>query len=366
MPRTQIAIIGAGLAGLHAGRLLRAAHVDFRLIEARDRLGGRILTVNDDGQPTEDGFDLGPSWYWPRLQPAIADLIEELGLPAFAQHSDGDVIFERMSREGPRRYHGDAEQPLSFRLAGGIGSLVRALAGELLPAHVQLGAHVSAMTLSDDSVELTIRRSDGNVDRLTASHVIAAVPPRLLEATVAFTPGLDVQTARRWRGAPTWMAPHAKFVACYQRPFWREAGLAGTAQSIVGPMSEIHDATTASGRAALFGFLGVSADQREALGDDVLIRACLDQFERLFGAEARRPRATLLKDWATDPLTATAADRVATGHVAPDPAPWVSVPWQARLTLAGSETSPSEPGYLAGAVVAAARAVDETLRKVFA
>ncbi|MEO7711466.1 MAG: FAD-dependent oxidoreductase [Gemmatimonadaceae bacterium] len=365
MPRNPIAIIGAGLAGLHASRLLRAAHVDFVLIEARDRIGGRILTVDQGGQPADDGFDLGPSWYWPRMQPAIADLVEELGVPAFAQHSDGDVIFERMSREGPRRYHGDSEEPRSFRLAGGTGSLVRALARALLPEHIQFGARVTAMTLREDGVELTIKRADGSVERLTAAQVIAAVPPRLLEATVAFTPAQDVRTARRWREAPTWMAPHAKFVACYDRPFWREAGLAGTAQSMVGPMPEIHDATTASGQAALFGFLGVSADERAALGDDALIRACLDQFERCFGPEARRPRATLLKDWATDPLTATAADRVSTGHVAPDPAPWVSGPWQARLALAGSETSLSEPGYLAGAVVAAERAVDETLRKVF-
>lgn len=363
-PDIPIAIIGAGLAGLHAARLLRAAHVDFVLIEARDRLGGRILTVDDDGQAADDGFDLGPSWYWPRMQPAIANLIEELDLPAFAQHSDGAVIFERMSREGPQRYHGDPEEPRSYRLAGGTGSLVRALARELLPEHVQLGARVTAMTLIDDGAELTIQRADGIVEQLAVAHVVAAVPPRLLEATVAFTPGQDVQTVRRWRGAPTWMAPHAKFVACYDRPFWREAGLAGTAQSMVGPMPEIHDATTASGQAALFGFLGVSADQRVALGDDALIRACLDQFERLFGAEARHPRATLLKDWAADPLTATADDRLSTGHVAPDPAPWVSGPWQARLALAGSETSPIEPGYLAGAVVAAARAVDETLRKV--
>ncbi len=365
MPPTPIAIVGAGLAGLHATRLLRAANVDCVLIEARDRLGGRILTVDENGQLSEDGFDLGPSWYWPHMQPVMTDLLEELGVPAFEQRSDGDVIFERMSREGPRRYHGDSEEPRSFRLAGGTGSLVSALARALPPEHVQLGARVTAMTLREDGVELTIQRADGSVEPLNATHVIAAVPPRLLEAMVAFTPVQDVRTARRWRDAPTWMAPHAKFFACYDRPFWREAGLAGTAQSMVGPMPEIHDATTASGQAALFGFLGVSADQRAAVGDEALIGACLDQLERFFGAEARRPRATLLKDWASDPLTATVADRVPTGHVAPDDAPWVTGPWQARLALAGSETSPSEPGYLAGAVVAAARAVDETLRKVF-
>jgi monoamine oxidase len=366
MTRTQVAIIGAGLAGLHAARLLRVAHVECALLEARDRLGGRILSVDDAGRPAEDGFDLGPSWYWPRMQPAIADLVAELGLRAFAQHRDGDVIFERMSREGPQRYHGDAQEPVSFRLVDGTAALVRALARGLPREHVRLGTRVTAVGLVADGVAVTTMRGDGTTETLVADQVIAAVPPRLLEATVAFTPGQDAATARRWRETPTWMAPHAKFFALYDRPFWREAGLSGTAQSMVGPMPEIHDATTASGRAALFGFLGVGADQRAALGEAALTRACLDQLARLFGPEARRPRATVFKDWAADPLTATAADRVAGGHPVVDPAPWVSGPWQARLALAGSETSPSEPGYLAGAVVAAARAVDETLRKVLA
>ena len=189
------------------------------------------------------------------------------------------------------------------------------------------------------------------------------MPPRLLEAAVAFTPAQDAPTARRWRAAPTWMAPHAKFVAVYDRPFWREAGLSGAAQSMVGPMPEMHDATTASGRAALFGFLGVGADQRAALGAPALTRACLDQLARTFGPEAQRPRATLFKDWAADALTATAADRAAGGPPAADPAPWVTGPWQERRALGASETSPSEPGYLVGAVVAGARGVAETLRK---
>ena len=364
MSRTTVVIIGAGLAGLHAARLLRARRVEFVLVEARDRVGGRILSAGSDGLPSDDGFDLGPSWYWPRMQPAIADLIAELGLPAFAQHSDGDVIFERMSREGPQRYHGDGEEPRSFRLAGGMGTLVRALANDLSPEQLRLGAQVTAMTLLDGGVELTILQVDGIAETLICDRVIAALPPRLLEATVTFTPSQDASTARRWRAAPTWMAPHAKFVACYDRPFWREAGLSGTAQSMVGPMPEIHDATTASGQPALFGFVGIGADQRATLGDAALTRACLDQLVRLFGTEARHPRANLLKDWAADPLTATVADRFATGHVAPDAAPWVSGAWQARLALAGSETSPLEPGYLAGAVVAAEIAVDQTLRTV--
>lgn len=362
--RTRVAIVGGGLAGLFAARRLHAANVELVLIEARDRFGGRILTVDEAGQPSEDGFDLGPSWYWPRVQPAIADLVAELGLPAFGQNSDGDVIFERMSREGPQRYHGLAQEPLSFRLVGGTAALVHALTRELPREQILPGTQVKAMALTSDGVELTIKRADGAAEKLMAGQVIVTMPPRLLEATVSFTPDQEAATVRRWRDTPTWMAPHAKFFAVYDRPFWRDAGLSGTAQSMVGPMAEMHDATTASGRAALFGFLGIGAEQRAVLGEEALTRACLDQFARIFGADASSPRATLFKDWAADPLTATPADRGAGGHIAPDPAPWVAGPWGERLALGGSETSPSEPGYLAGAVVAATRAVAETLEKL--
>ena len=104
MTHSTVAILGGGLAGLNAARLLHQAGVDFRLYEARDRFGGRILTVDAAGLPAEDGFDLGPSWFWPQMQPDIAALVATLGLTSFSQHSAGDVIFERMSREGPRRY----------------------------------------------------------------------------------------------------------------------------------------------------------------------------------------------------------------------------------------------------------------------
>ena len=59
---------------------------------------------------------------------------------------------------------------------------------------------------------------DAMTGSLVADQVIAAVPPRLLEAIVALTPGHDAVTARRWGETPTWMAPHAEFFALYDRP----------------------------------------------------------------------------------------------------------------------------------------------------
>ena len=45
------------------------------LFAARDRPGGRILTAGENGQPSDDGFDLGPSWFWSGMQPPIGDLV---------------------------------------------------------------------------------------------------------------------------------------------------------------------------------------------------------------------------------------------------------------------------------------------------
>jgi Monoamine oxidase len=359
MMKSEVAVVGAGLAGLYAARLLNDAGVDFVLIEARDRLGGRIFTADEAGLPCDDGFDLGPSWYWPHVQPAMGALIEELGLRGHCQNSDGDVIFERMSRESPQRYRSLAQEQQSMRLVGGSAALVRAL-GQGLPAErIQLDTRVTRMSLVAGGVELSLSRADGTSEVMTAERVIAALPPRLLEATVSFTPKQDAATAQLWRDTPTWMAPHAKFFALYDRAFWREAGLSGTAQSMVGPMVEMHDATTASGSAALFGFLGVAAEQRALIGKEGLTRACLNQLARIYGEQALHPRATLFKDWAADPLTATSTDLAAAGHIVPGNETWVSGAWRERLILAGSETSPSDPGYLAGAVTAAKRAVAE-------
>ncbi len=56
---TDIAIVGGGAAGIAAARALHEAGADYRLLEARDRLGGRAWTVDD-----ASGFalDMGCGW----------------------------------------------------------------------------------------------------------------------------------------------------------------------------------------------------------------------------------------------------------------------------------------------------------------
>ena len=354
--KTQVAIIGGGLAGLHAAHLLHRAGVSFQLFEARDRLGGRILTVDEAGCAAQVGFDLGPSWFWPDMQPGLGDLVDELRLGAFAQHTDGDMLYERGLRERPHPMRGMGQEPRSMRLTGGGGALIHALANNLPKDALHLGAAVTSLRLIEAGIELTCERHAKPSKQISFSHVIAALPPRLLAAAIRFDPAPAEASLNLWRSTPTWMAPHANFFAIYDRTFWREAGLSGAAQSVVGPLGEIHDATTAQGQAALFGFVGTSAAQRASVGEQPLIRAAIQQLTRLFGPEAALPRATFMKDWTADERTSTPADRSASGHPSSVRGGWVRGPWAERLVLAGSETSATEPGYLAGAIEASRQA----------
>lgn len=359
----RVLIVGGGLAGLTTARLLHRAGVDVQVWEARERVGGRILSVDASGHPSADGFDLGPSWFWPRMQPSMAEVVAELQLAAFPQHSDGDIVFQRMSREAVQRYGGSRQEPESMRLVGGTGALVTATASSLPSACVRLGSRLTHLSLTPGGVDARFIDGTGSEETVCASHVVLALPPRLLASTVTFAPALDASTAARWLQTPTWMAPHAKFFALYDRAFWRDAGLSGTAQSMVGPLAEMHDATTASGQAALFGFVGISAAQRQTLGQDAIVAAAVRQLVTLFGPDAATPRATLYKDWAADPLTATEQDWTDGAHPVVERRTRAEGAWGPWITLAGSETSPVEPGYLAGAVHAAECAASEVLQQ---
>ncbi|WP_220335126.1 flavin monoamine oxidase family protein [Paracoccus thiocyanatus] len=354
-----VLIIGGGLAGLTAAWQLHRAGIDFLLVEARDRLGGRILTAGAGGLPAADGFDLGPSWFWPGMHPGMDRLVAELGLAAFAQAGEGALLFQRAGRPAPERYPMMQQEPASMRLAGGTGAIIAALAARLPADRIRLGTRIARITHGQAGIVAHLADWPAPI---AASHVICALPPRLL-AAIALDPAPKAATLDLWRGTPTWMAPHAKMFALYDRPFWRDAGLSGAAHSQTGPLVEMHDATTASGKAALFGFVGVPAPHRVQAGRDAVVAASVAQLGQLFGPQALTPLATLYHDWAADPLTATALDQAAGEHPAGGQRDWSGAIWRDRLTLAGSETAVQTPGYLAGAIEAGERAAAKLIRQ---
>jgi monoamine oxidase len=370
--QARIAVVGGGLAGLVAAwRLVQQGVRDIVLLEARTNLGGRILSVDATGSLVDmtdsalDRFDLGPSWFWPALQPQLDQLVTELGVQRFAQFEDGDLLVERSARTPPLRTPAYASEPPSMRLVGGTGALVAALHARLDPAIVRTGQTVRRLRREAHRVELTVDDAAGTSMLWHAEQVLLALSPRIAATRLQFDPPLPAELARRWRATPTWMAPHAKYVAVYDTPFWREQGLSGGARSSVGPMGEVHDVSMPGGHAALFGFLGVPTQVRRQVSDEVLRAHCRAQLVRLFGERAGSPVGDALKDWATDPLTATDDDQDAVGQHASAPSRSADEgAWKGRLVGIGSEWSLQFPGYLAGAVDAAERGLREALAEM--
>ena len=84
----DVVIVGAGAAGLTAANDLRKAGLSVAVLEARDRVGGRLWTDVIDGAMLE----IGGQWVSPD-QDALKETIEELGLETYDRYRDGDSVY---------------------------------------------------------------------------------------------------------------------------------------------------------------------------------------------------------------------------------------------------------------------------------
>jgi monoamine oxidase len=89
----DVAVVGAGFAGLTAGRLLTAAGRKVAILDARDRVGGRVKAGKLAGQTV----DLGGQWVGPK-QTHLLSLLREYGIPTMPQYVTGRSIVELNGR----------------------------------------------------------------------------------------------------------------------------------------------------------------------------------------------------------------------------------------------------------------------------
>jgi monoamine oxidase len=87
--RHDVIVIGAGLSGLCAARRLHDAGHDVRVLEARDRVGGRTLTRRLAGGVV----DLGGQWIGP-TQERVKALADELGVALYRQYDRGKKVLD--------------------------------------------------------------------------------------------------------------------------------------------------------------------------------------------------------------------------------------------------------------------------------
>ncbi len=242
------------------------------------------------------------------------------------------------------------------RFVGGVQPMAQMLAEQLAP-RVILSAPVRAIEQGDSGAVVHSDRGSFECQR-----VVVALPP-LLAGRIDYRPALpavrDQLTARMPMGSVI------KYVAAYERPFWREAGFSGEAFSDTGPTVTTFDDTSHDGaQPALVTFsdgaVSVEWGQRTA---QERRQAVLAELTRFFGPQAAEPTDFVEKNWNDDPWSRGCYVGITGPGVLTAFGEALRAPC-GRIHWAGTETATEWMGYFEGAIQSGQRAAEEVAGRV--
>ncbi len=339
----KVIIIGAGLSGLTCGYLLQKKGVHVTLLEANTRIGGRIETRNGTTNAT---IEMGATWF-SKLHPHLFQLLDELELGYFKQHTQGISLFETMSFVPPQKFEiSEFEEP-SFRIKGGTQKLIEKLAEKIGWHNIKTETKVIAINEVGNQMEVL----DQNGTVYIADCVITTLPPNLMVNTLSFNPPLPEKLVSLAKKTHTWMGESIKFAVEYATPFWKENNYSGTLFSQVSIITEMYDHSTFDNTGyALKGFLNGSTS---ILSLEERKTKVITQLEKLFGSDAKNYITYNEKVWRDEPLTFSNYDHLVMAHENNGHQLYQNSFLNNKLYISGSETALQNPGYMEGAIVAA-------------
>ena len=354
MSHYDIAVIGAGAAGLAAGLSLKASGRSFIVLEARGRVGGRAFTDTSLGLP----IDCGAHWLHAAAQNPFTKIADQLGARYNAQTSwedwtmytaggaapdeaieeagdylesvlgrvekageaGRDVAFSDFMSPGNRwnpllrqtvgqitshdpkdcstldswRYEDEGGD---FPVEDGFGALVMRHAEGL---DVTLSTPVNHIDWSGPEVKITTARGT-----LTARAIILAVPVNVLIAgLIRFTPGLPHALTQAFHDCP--MGVSEKLAILLDRPLEETEHLHGDIIDLSAAAKQPFNIyVNPFGRPLIVSHMaGAYGRDMERLSDADIMAIALDALSEAFGSSIRkRVVKTLRTHWASDPYT---------------------------------------------------------------
>jgi len=334
----DIIIIGAGLTGLAIAYYLRNTDYNILLIEAQERVGGRIWTINQEDKPT---IELGATWLG-KKHTQLSRLLEELGIGIFEQILGKTAIYEPISTSPFQIVDLPMNQDPSYRIEGGTGILISTLKEKIGKDHIIYDI-VHSIETTEQGIKINAKQHT-----IQSKKVISTLPPYLFQSTIKTSPSLPEDLIKLTQQTHTWMGESIKIALVYEQAFWREGRLSATIVSNVGPIPEMYDhSNMEDSHYAIKGFLNGSY---YSITKEQRLEMVLTQLEKYFGKQVRSYKSYYEKVWKLDRHTS----RPYENHILPHQNNGHQLFRQAylgnRLFVAGSETSTEFPGYMEGAV----------------
>jgi monoamine oxidase len=407
----DVLVIGAGFAGLAAARELSRLGHRARVLEARDRIGGRAWTIDLGGAPV----DIGAAWIHGIDGNPLAALAREVGVRWRETDFDREALFDGRERLGAselravdglyaaaiarfdaarRRLPPDTDagllatllgwpelahasprvrQALRFRLhselalewAADLDALsLRAIdegedprGAHVLPVggyRALVDALAQGVAVARSTPVLAVRARDDHVEvrttkaTLVARGVVLAVPLGVLQAgDIALEPGLG----RRAREALAALAMGRmnRIALRFARRFWPDgvARFAEIGPGYDGPLEWFDVSPSADAPVLAALASGRRANLVESEADDAAVALALADLRRMFG-EVPAPIGHAVSRWGRDAFARGAWSRRLPGDHG-DVRAALAEPIAGRIVLAGEHLDVAAPGTTHGA-----------------
>ena len=336
---TDILIIGAGLTGLTLAYYLRDQNIKVTIVEARARVGGRIHTLHDDTHPP---LEMGATWFG-KNHTALNQLLEELNVESFEQVLGARAIYEPASTSPPQLVYLPPNDAPSYRIKGGSDQLIMKLLDFIAGDKLFLNQTIQSIERKEQALVV-----QSNQLIFNAQYVISTLPPFLFHQQIQVKPSLPTPLIEIMNGTHTWMSDSIKIGLSYQHPFWRDAHTSGTIFSNVGPIPEMYDHANADDtKFALVGFLNGQYYSTSKADRKKLV---LHQLEKYYGVVVHDYLQYDEVVWRNESFTHADYLQHVLPHQHGGHKIYQSSFLNNRLFIAGTETSPTHPGYMEGAV----------------